>query len=186
MGCGKTALLTAILGEMHSSGSAPSVAGSIAYTAQAQIFFGSCFFFCVWVMDADDQFACWTMGHRLQCVGSVLAWSPTCMASCQAQMCSSCTPVGWVGCVTALEFAGRGVRTFFSSPVAAASPQHCQGGGRPTTEHELRCVQDPFIQNATLRDNILMGRPFREAAYEATLDACALRPDLAVLEGGDL
>ena len=47
-------------------------------------------------------------------------------------------------------------------------------------------MQDPFIQNATLRDNILMGRPFREAAYEATLDACALRPDLAVLEGGDM
>lgn len=47
-------------------------------------------------------------------------------------------------------------------------------------------MQDPFIQNATLRDNILMGRPFREAAYEATLDACALRPDLAVLEGADL
>ena len=30
-----------------------------------------------------------------------------------------------------------------------------------------------------------MGRPYEEDAYNKVLDACALRPDLAVLEGGD-
>ena len=44
--------------------------------------------------------------------------------------------------------------------------------------------QDPWIQNATLRDNILMGSPLEQAQYDRVLDACALRPDLDVLPAG--
>ena len=44
--------------------------------------------------------------------------------------------------------------------------------------------QDPFIQNATVRDNILMGAPLDEARYGDVLDACALRPDLDMLPAG--
>eukprot|EP00884_Botryococcus_braunii_P012469 jgi/Botrbrau1/21222/Bobra.39_2s0023.1 len=47
------------------------------------------------------------------------------------------------------------------------------------------CAQDPWIQNASLRDNILMGRPFEEGRYAAVLEACALLPDLATLQAGD-
>lgn len=46
--------------------------------------------------------------------------------------------------------------------------------------------QDPWIQNATLRDNILMGSPLDQARYDRVLDACALRPDLDVLPAGVL
>lgn len=45
--------------------------------------------------------------------------------------------------------------------------------------------QQAWIQNATLRDNILFGRPYIEEKYRRVLDACALTPDLDVLPGGD-
>ncbi len=45
--------------------------------------------------------------------------------------------------------------------------------------------QDPWICNATLRDNILMGSEVNEDRYQKCLDASALRPDLAELSGGD-
>ncbi|XP_053366958.1 ATP-binding cassette sub-family C member 3 isoform X4 [Clarias gariepinus] len=46
--------------------------------------------------------------------------------------------------------------------------------------------QQAWIQNATLRENILFGRPYVEEKYRNVLDACALTPDLEVLPGGDL
>lgn len=48
------------------------------------------------------------------------------------------------------------------------------------------CDQIPFIQNATVRDNILFGRAFDEKHYNATISACCLEPDLQLLPGGDL
>jgi len=46
-------------------------------------------------------------------------------------------------------------------------------------------AQQAWIQNATVRDNILFGRPFDEERYNRILDACALRPDLQILPAGD-
>jgi ATP-binding cassette subfamily C (CFTR/MRP) protein 1 len=46
--------------------------------------------------------------------------------------------------------------------------------------------QVPFIMNATLKDNILMGRPLDEEAYKDVLRASALLPDLEALEDGDM
>ncbi|KAM6951721.1 ATP-binding cassette sub-family C member 3 isoform 2-T2 [Aplochiton taeniatus] len=46
--------------------------------------------------------------------------------------------------------------------------------------------QQPWIQNATLRDNILFGKVYNEQKYRCVLEACALTPDLEVLPGGDL
>lgn len=46
-------------------------------------------------------------------------------------------------------------------------------------------AQQAWIQNATLRDNILFGKPFDEERYNRILDACALRPDLQILPAGD-
>lgn len=45
--------------------------------------------------------------------------------------------------------------------------------------------QQAWIQNATLRDNILFGKPYVEQKYRCVLEACALTPDLEVLPGGD-
>uniref|UniRef100_A0A8D2LB73 ABC-type glutathione-S-conjugate transporter n=1 Tax=Varanus komodoensis TaxID=61221 RepID=A0A8D2LB73_VARKO len=46
--------------------------------------------------------------------------------------------------------------------------------------------QQAWIQNATLKDNILFGSSFDEARYQQVLEACALLPDLQLLPGGDL
>ncbi|MBN3310800.1 MRP3 protein, partial [Amia calva] len=45
--------------------------------------------------------------------------------------------------------------------------------------------QQAWIQNATLRDNILFGLPYNEQKYRCVLEACALVTDLEVLPGGD-
>ena len=47
-------------------------------------------------------------------------------------------------------------------------------------------AQRPWLFNGTIRANILFGEPLDQARYEAALEACALRPDLEALEGGDL
>ena len=41
-------------------------------------------------------------------------------------------------------------------------------------------AQQPWIMNATLKDNILFGAPFDEDRYAAVLAACALLPDMQV------
>ncbi|PWN24930.1 P-loop containing nucleoside triphosphate hydrolase protein [Jaminaea rosea] len=45
------------------------------------------------------------------------------------------------------------------------------------------CAQTPWLQHASIRANILFGSPMEQSRYDAVLDACALRPDLEVLEG---
>nr|XP_046256958.1 canalicular multispecific organic anion transporter 1 isoform X2 [Scatophagus argus] len=46
--------------------------------------------------------------------------------------------------------------------------------------------QQAWIQNATLRDNILFGSPHEEERFQQVIQACALAPDLELLPGGDL
>ncbi|XP_069971116.1 ATP-binding cassette sub-family C member 3 [Penaeus vannamei] len=46
--------------------------------------------------------------------------------------------------------------------------------------------QQAWLQNATLRDNILWGQPFDETRYKKVVKACALQPDLDMLPGGDM
>ncbi|CAO1639342.1 unnamed protein product [Sympodiomycopsis kandeliae] len=48
------------------------------------------------------------------------------------------------------------------------------------------CAQSPWLQHATIRQNILFGLPYDAQRYHAVLDACALRPDLAILDDSDL
>lgn len=45
--------------------------------------------------------------------------------------------------------------------------------------------QQAWIQNATIQNNILFGRPMQGIKYSNTLRACALEPDLEILPGGD-
>ncbi|XP_015785720.1 multidrug resistance-associated protein 1 [Tetranychus urticae] len=60
--------------------------------------------------------------------------------------------------------------------------------GRININGKLRIAyvaQQAWIQNATLRDNILFGKPFNKTKYDKVIAACALGPDLAYLPGGD-
>ncbi|XP_044275915.1 ATP-binding cassette sub-family C member 3 isoform X2 [Varanus komodoensis] len=45
--------------------------------------------------------------------------------------------------------------------------------------------QIAWIQNATLKDNILFGQPYTEKKYQTVIEACALKQDLEMLPGGD-
>lgn len=47
-------------------------------------------------------------------------------------------------------------------------------------------AQQAWIQNATLRDNILFGLPMEKEKYNMVVEACALKADLEMLPGGDL
>ena len=46
--------------------------------------------------------------------------------------------------------------------------------------------QQAWIQNATLRDNILFSSAYEPERYDRIVEACALGPDLDILPGGDL
>ncbi|KAJ6507515.1 hypothetical protein DFH09DRAFT_1050573 [Mycena vulgaris] len=46
-------------------------------------------------------------------------------------------------------------------------------------------AQSPWLQQASIRDNILFGSPMDEARYNAVIECCALNPDLEMLEDGD-
>lgn len=58
--------------------------------------------------------------------------------------------------------------------------------GRVNTNGSIAYVsQQAWIQNATLEENILFGKTGNKAMYNTIVDACALRPDLDMLPGGD-
>ncbi|KDQ09185.1 hypothetical protein BOTBODRAFT_179201 [Botryobasidium botryosum FD-172 SS1] len=46
--------------------------------------------------------------------------------------------------------------------------------------------QFPFLEHATIRDNIVYCSSFDQERYDAVLEACALLPDLAIFEAGDM
>jgi hypothetical protein len=41
------------------------------------------------------------------------------------------------------------------------------------------------MQNVTLQENILFGKLLNNQIYKRVIEACALRPDIAILPGGD-
>lgn len=46
--------------------------------------------------------------------------------------------------------------------------------------------QQPWVMNATLRDNILFGHRWDAEFYDRVLEACSLKSDIAILSGGDM
>lgn len=58
--------------------------------------------------------------------------------------------------------------------------------GRVNTVGTIAYVsQQAWIQNATLEDNILFGKPMDRKRYNQVIAACALKPDIEMLPGGD-
>jgi len=46
-------------------------------------------------------------------------------------------------------------------------------------------AQQPWLENATFKDNILFGLPFDEQRYKQVIEVCALEPDLKIMSDGD-
>ncbi|KAI9844589.1 MAG: hypothetical protein M1838_002113 [Thelocarpon superellum] len=53
------------------------------------------------------------------------------------------------------------------------------------TDGVAYCAQQAWLLNATIRHNILFGRPYDEDRYREVLVACALEHDLDILDAGD-
>jgi len=76
------------------------------------------------------------------------------------------------------------VRREGSNPQEAAIDNGGDGGVRVRGRISY-APQDPFILNATLRENVLFGSKFDENKYEAVLNACELRTDIDEQFGGN-
>lgn len=73
-----------------------------------------------------------------------------------------------------------------SSLISAFLGEMDKTAGRVNTIGAIAYVaQQAWIQNATLRDNILFGKTFNKSLYDKVIDACALTPDFAMLPAGD-
>ena len=73
-----------------------------------------------------------------------------------------------------------------SSLVSAFLGEMEKTSGRVNTLGSIAYVaQQAWIQNASLRDNILFGKSFDKALYDKVVEACALTPDFAMLPAGD-
>uniref|UniRef100_A0A069DZT4 ABC-type glutathione-S-conjugate transporter n=1 Tax=Panstrongylus megistus TaxID=65343 RepID=A0A069DZT4_9HEMI len=73
-----------------------------------------------------------------------------------------------------------------SSLLAAFLGELDKLSGRVNTRGCVAYVpQVAWIQNCTLQDNILFGKPLDGKQYQKIVEACALKPDLEMLPGGD-
>jgi ABC-type multidrug transport system fused ATPase/permease subunit len=53
------------------------------------------------------------------------------------------------------------------------------------TDTVAYCPQAPWLIGATIRENILFGRPYEKSRYDSVIAACALERDLEIFEEGD-
>ncbi|CAG5117053.1 unnamed protein product, partial [Candidula unifasciata] len=74
-----------------------------------------------------------------------------------------------------------------SSLLSAIMGEMTKLKGTVTVKSDMAYVpQEAWIQNKTLRENILFGTEYKPSLYERVLEACALKTDLEILPGGDL
>ncbi|CAG7784814.1 unnamed protein product [Allacma fusca] len=58
--------------------------------------------------------------------------------------------------------------------------------GRVNTKGSVAyCAQQPWITNATVRDNITFGQPYHSGKFRKVIETCALKPDLKLLAGAE-
>ena len=88
----------------------------------------------------------------------------------------------------------RGSLTAVVGPIGSGKSSLLQGlmGEMRRTEGKVSfsgstalCAQTPWIQNATVRENILFGQTWNEERYWAAVRDSCLEPDLELLEDGD-
>lgn len=73
-----------------------------------------------------------------------------------------------------------------SSLISALLGEMDKSRGTVNTDGTIAYVaQQAWIQNSTLQDNILFGKPMKKDFYDKVIEACALKPDIAMLPGGD-
>ncbi|KAK8146289.1 hypothetical protein G3M48_003348 [Beauveria asiatica] len=71
--------------------------------------------------------------------------------------------------------------------LAALNEMELRGGSLTLPDEPIGYAQQlPWLQNKTIRDNILFQHPFDAHRYRQVVHACALAPDLAAFPAGDM
>lgn len=103
------------------------------------------------------------------------------------QLSLVCGPVAAGKSALLLALLGE-MRTIHGSRYLPGPRVRCQGTDPSLglTDTVAYCAQTPFVLSGTLRYNVLGESSLNMERYRAVLDACALLPDIAVLDHGDL
>ncbi|XP_056257731.1 multidrug resistance-associated protein 1 [Seriola aureovittata] len=116
--------------------------------------------------------------HSVSIVDGVFSWSRT--ESPTLKQMNMCIPEGSLVAVVGHVGSGK------SSLLSALLGEMDKLEGTVAVKGSVAYVpQQAWIQNSTLRDNIMFGQERREAWYHRVVDACALQPDLEILPAGD-
>ncbi|KAF7659709.1 hypothetical protein LDENG_00294100 [Lucifuga dentata] len=110
--------------------------------------------------------------------GGAFSWSrdgPTCLRKISINVRS-----GWLVAVVGHVGSGK------SSLLSAMLGEMERRSGHVSVKGSVAYVpQQAWIQNATLKENILFGQERRESWYHRVVEACALLPDMDILPAGD-
>ncbi|KAJ3833131.1 P-loop containing nucleoside triphosphate hydrolase protein [Lentinula raphanica] len=95
-------------------------------------------------------------------------------------------PVGEISLITGATGSGKSALL-----AALLGEMQCTSGHVHLDKRSHRvayCAQNPWLEHATIRDNIIFGAAygFDETRYQAVIEACALTRDLQVFDAGDL
>nr|XP_022316598.1 multidrug resistance-associated protein 1-like [Crassostrea virginica] len=108
-------------------------------------------------------------------------WDKTCQSATTLRQITLNIPEGSL--VAIVGPVGSGKSSFLSAILGEMEKIH----GEVTVRGSLAFVtQQAWIQNLTLRDNILFGKAKCDAEYEQVLEDCALLADLEILPAGDM
>lgn len=84
---------------------------------------------------------------------------------------------------------GSGKSSFLSSilgeMIDLSSPENRQRAAQPYCKHVAYCSQQPWLENTTIRRNILSSSSYEKKWYDEVVSACGLGADLKQLQRGD-
>ncbi|KAG7239908.1 hypothetical protein INR49_028169 [Caranx melampygus] len=116
--------------------------------------------------------------HSVSIVDGVFSWSKT--ESPTLKRLNVCIPEGSLVAVVGHVGSGK------SSLLSALLGEMDKLEGTVAVKGSVAYVpQQAWIQNSTLRENIVFGQERRDAWYQCVVEACALLPDLDILPAGD-
>ncbi|XP_077415304.1 multidrug resistance-associated protein 1 isoform X2 [Vanacampus margaritifer] len=116
--------------------------------------------------------------NSISIVNGVFSWSKT--ESPTLKMLNVCIPDGSLVAIVGLVGSGK------SSLLSALLGEMDKLEGSVAVKGSVAYVpQQAWIQNSTLKENIIFGQEISEAWYQRVVAACALQPDLEILPAGD-
>uniref|UniRef100_A0A3B5A3H6 Multidrug resistance-associated protein 1 n=1 Tax=Stegastes partitus TaxID=144197 RepID=A0A3B5A3H6_9TELE len=125
--------------------------------------------------DSVDHKAVAGSPHSITIVDGVFSWSRA-----ESPTLNVCIPEGSLVAVVGHVGSGK------SSLLSALLGEMDKLEGTVAVKGSVAYIpQQAWIQNSSLRDNILFGQERMETWYQRVVEACALQPDLEILPAGD-